>query len=872
MLGSEKITTQLPQGMPNSTMLRALLVLGILIAVTHGVPLRVVTFNVEANRINGNVTEALNEPGTPDYDSVRDILARVNADVVCLQEIANADISGGTNGDTNSDVHSLAAELGLPHVLIPTSSGVFDFSLRNVTLSRYPIIDSEEIGTTAYQASIGAVGEDGNLAREITRAMPAVVIAVPGAAQPVTLINLHNKAGTQLSDRFRRAVEMSRVEDYLDRNALDSFDNIIVTGDFNLSATTTFFSSEPSGLPNSWNRGSDIPLPLTFSTDPDFYFPTPYQLVAIDARDLNGGDATFQFGGATLDFFLPSPALTLVGAEIYRSELDLDNTRGLAKSGAPLANNSSRIASDHWAVFADFELSDQPASYTLTSAETTVLENFDNFNGNAAPPRWRSSSSNWQGLFSDQPSPANYAADLTGNRSLAVVPSTNAVTFFADFHNETEATIESLEISYLAQQIAARFPGTTDQLTAQITLADGAILALPALSFVATPTQTLPRSEILTTQLDELSIPPGTRFTLSFTATRGDEIEGTVSSEIFLNEFHYDNAGTDTNEFIEVAVAPGFLPTGGDLSQVEIVLYNGNPALLQPYASLPLSDFDNFANPTIENGYRIYSENLSLQNGPDGIAILVAGEVAQFLSYEGAFTATSGPASGLTTNDIGVAQIPALAPGFASLGLTGSGADSSSLNWVRFPQTVPHSPGQLNEGQTFTGVSPASSQAIALDEVRVTILTEIDTDQDGIPDLIDPDDDNDQLPDLVELTIGTNPLMRDSDGNGVPDSQEDSDHDGQSNLAEFLVTETNPADPSSLFFSQLERHPILADTLALTFPTLPNRVYRIMSGKNPGELNVFISLLGTGSEQIFAITPNQPEPTFYRIQVTLSDN
>ena len=154
------------------------------------VPLRVVTFNIEANRDqHGDVTESLNDPGTADYNAVRDILLRINADVVCLQEIANADVAGGTGGGTSSDVHSLATDLGLTHVHIPTNSGVFDFTLRNAVLSRYPILDLEEIGSGAYLDSIGSIGTEGGTPKDVTRVMQAIVVDVPGAVQPATIVS-----------------------------------------------------------------------------------------------------------------------------------------------------------------------------------------------------------------------------------------------------------------------------------------------------------------------------------------------------------------------------------------------------------------------------------------------------------------------------------------------------------------------------------------------------------------------------------------------------------------------------------------------------------------------------------------------------------
>ncbi|MDQ8045455.1 MAG: hypothetical protein REI11_12690 [Patulibacter sp.] len=47
-----------------------------------------------------------------------------------------------------------------------------------------------------------------------------------------------------------------------------------------------------------------------------------------------------------------------------------------------------------------------------------------------------------------------------------------------------------------------------------------------------------------------------------------------------------------------------------------------------------------------------------------------------------------------------------------------------------------------------------------------------DTDGDGVPDIVDADDDNDGLSDALELSIGTDPLKVDTDGDGIWDSYE----------------------------------------------------------------------------------------------------
>jgi hypothetical protein len=104
---------------------------------------------------------------------------------------------------------------------------------------------------------------------------------------------------------------------------------------------------------------------------------------------------------------------------------------------------------------------------------------------------------------------------------------------------------------------------------------------------------------------------------------------GVSPSVIFINEVHYDNVGTDVNEFIEVAGT-----AGTDLSQYNIVLYNGTGGT--QYGTLILSGtidnegngFGSVAFPYPVNG---------IQNGaPDGFALATnSGMVIQFLRLRG---------------------------------------------------------------------------------------------------------------------------------------------------------------------------------------------------------------------------------------------
>lgn len=156
---------------------------------------------------------------------------------------------------------------------------------------------------------------------------------------------------------------------------------------------------------------------------------------------------------------------------------------------------------------------------------------------------------------------------------------------------------------------------------------------------------------------------------------------------VFISELHYDNAGADVGEAVEV-----FGPAGTDLTGWSIVLYNGSGG--GSYGTLALSG----AIPGPDGGHGVVvAEAPGLQNGaPDGLALVGAdGVVVEFLSYEGTFTASNGPAAGLASTDIGVNQ-PGTGPAGFSLKLAGCLAD---------PQWQPESE------NTFGAVAPLDTSA-----------------------------------------------------------------------------------------------------------------------------------------------------------------
>ena len=163
-------------------------------------------------------------------------------------------------------------------------------------------------------------------------------------------------------------------------------------------------------------------------------------------------------------------------------------------------------------------------------------------------------------------------------------------------------------------------------------------------------------------------------------------------STVFINELHYDNTGTDTGEAVEIAA-----PAGTDLTGWTVVLYNGSGGA--PYDTDSLSGVVDEQSGGFGTVVLTYPSN-GIQNGaPDGLALVdPTGAVEQFLSYEGTFPGVGGPANGLTSTNIGVAQTGSEPVG-SSLALTGTGAAYRSFTWT---STTTHSFGSVNPGQTFS--------------------------------------------------------------------------------------------------------------------------------------------------------------------------
>jgi len=167
------------------------------------------------------------------------------------------------------------------------------------------------------------------------------------------------------------------------------------------------------------------------------------------------------------------------------------------------------------------------------------------------------------------------------------------------------------------------------------------------------------------------------------------------AQSVFINEIHYDNTGGDVDEAIEIAG-----PAATDLTGWTLVLYNGSNN--STYNTVTLSG----TIPNLQSGFGAIIENLpsnGLQNGaPDGMALVNQnGDVVQFLSYEGTITAANGPATGLTSTNIGVSEASSTPVG-NSLQLAGAGSDYSDFTWQA---AAANTYGAINNGQTFQSAS-----------------------------------------------------------------------------------------------------------------------------------------------------------------------
>lgn len=285
-------------------------------------PIRVVSWNIET----------VGNPGSTEYDAALDVLARLDADVVGIQEIADS--------NDEVDLLSLAADAGYPEVAIGDTSFGGD---HNAIFSRRNLLSAD--------APSAAELSGDPLANDVTRDF--VRVEVDTAGDPLTVICGHWKSGGTDEDEFRRSIEAARAVQAFD--GLDpASDPIVVMGDLNEDpADVPFlfpsrFNSLPAGLPGSFWVGQDLfdeMIQSGIDNDPVAPF-LDAGLTEVGATQRDGSHGTFIGSASALDHAFVSPALRLSGAEVF-DDRDEALASVLHLATAPIASGTVEDGSDH---------------------------------------------------------------------------------------------------------------------------------------------------------------------------------------------------------------------------------------------------------------------------------------------------------------------------------------------------------------------------------------------------------------------------------------------------------------------------------------------------------------------------------------------
>ncbi len=412
-----------------------------------------------------NVLDGVGTPVNADYNAVKAVLQRINADVVAFQELP-----GGMNV---TNWLTLASELGYTNTAL-SGLGPFSGGLYVGYYSRFPILSTFNVQSPPSAA-------------ELTRSPLRAVIAVPDAASALVIWTMHHKCCTSAgNEQFRRAIEAIRIvqdiDAYVATNPAQT--EFLFLGDLNQNLTEAQpaqYDSLPSGLPASYVLGSDITFPVLYATFPTDRYSSAgggmKQLVLYQEDTTN--PATFP-PSSVLDYIFVSHALTNTAVgEIYNSEQD-DGAGGLPKAGAPLPTGTSGAASDHFALFTDINMADA----VVPTFEVTPSSAF----GSTGNPGGPFAPSNQTYTVSNTNATDSVSWSVTKNATWLDVSATNGVLAAGDSTNITvsiNAAADSLAPGSYAETI--RFNDTVGGafISRSVNLT---ISAPPVASFTGNPT------------------------------------------------------------------------------------------------------------------------------------------------------------------------------------------------------------------------------------------------------------------------------------------------------------------------------------------------------------------------------------------------
>jgi endonuclease/exonuclease/phosphatase family metal-dependent hydrolase len=292
--------------------------------------LRVATWNVE----NLGLADA------QDLAYARDVATRLDADVLCLQEVLDEEASTFAGFLTELYPYRLQGEVG---DALGGPQTVACLSKR------------EPLGAASISARETSSDPD---AADIGREFVWLRIPFAGGSG-LSLVSVHLKAGQDGVDQFRRAVEGIRLRRWVDAlRTMYPGEPIVLLGDFNVrpddEALGMSFADLPPGLPSSYELGDDVMLPVVY--DP---------LADLEGAGFAFVDATLASSGETsthrptlwrLDYVLvsssPGQGLNVAGSLVFDACRDTIEAP-IPLSGAPVPCAATETASDHWPVVVD---------------------------------------------------------------------------------------------------------------------------------------------------------------------------------------------------------------------------------------------------------------------------------------------------------------------------------------------------------------------------------------------------------------------------------------------------------------------------------------------------------------------------------------
>ncbi|MCC7385346.1 MAG: endonuclease/exonuclease/phosphatase family protein [Deltaproteobacteria bacterium] len=300
--------------------------------------IRIATWNIQ-ELFGGDPPSA---QGKAAIDAVVKMLLRIDADLVCLNEV---------HDDEAFALDAVATAAAYPYVFQAQVSTPMAGGLTNACLSRRPFLLARSRSSDDISPDLSA-NETGRDFAEVR------VDLVPGR-QAITVFSAHLKSGFTDADHLRRAVEAIRLADLVRATGAEHpSDAVVVMGDLNEERgqePMQTFTSPPSGLPFSFRLGSDLAYPIAY---------TPFETLLAaglsatePTHEDNDDDATRIPSGRRIDWLLYKSA-TLVADEVFDPCRDNgvdDPPAGgrMEKAASPVPCGTAEAASDHWPVMAD---------------------------------------------------------------------------------------------------------------------------------------------------------------------------------------------------------------------------------------------------------------------------------------------------------------------------------------------------------------------------------------------------------------------------------------------------------------------------------------------------------------------------------------